>query len=101
MRGFTKLKETHSVLACQNDTKAGIYGGRQIPDNKVSLGHSQSRLMSGRNVNLRTESHRATLPSVLNLGRHISEFLCNVKKNVCLLSLKKLGVGGTGCWFLG
>ena len=78
------------MLACQNDTKAGIYGGRQIPEFKVSLGHSQSRLMSGRNVNLRTESHRATLPSVLNLGRHISELFCNIKRNVFLQFPKNL-----------
>jgi hypothetical protein len=46
----------------------------------------RARLGPGRNRNFRTGSHTASLSSVLNRGRKISEFICNVKRK-CVLAV--------------
>jgi hypothetical protein len=72
----------------QADTKAGRYKGRQIPEFKVSLVHCESRPMCSRNSKIRAGFHQLVFSSVLNQGRKIFEFFCNVKENVCLMSPK-------------
>jgi hypothetical protein len=62
------------------------YKGKQIPKFRASLGSSMVRPRCGRNANFRTGSHSASLSSVLNIGRQITEFICNVKRK-CMLSV--------------
>lgn len=52
--------------------------GRQIPEFRISLGQSKVRLSCGRNAKFRAGSHPTSLQSVLNKGRHSSEFFFNV-----------------------
>jgi hypothetical protein len=54
------------------------YKGRQIPEFKVK--HSKVRPRCGRNNNFRTGSHPASLASMYNRSRQISEFFCTVKR---------------------
>ena len=67
------------------------YKDSQISEFKDSLGQREfgSRPRCCRNDNIRVRSHPASLLSVLNSGRQISEFFCNIKKKMCLLSLWK------------
>ena len=100
IRSFTGLKEQRQLYygpAHQKDTKTGRNICRQIPEFKVSLGHSESRPRCGRNGNFRTMSHTTSLLSVLIKGSQASEFFCNVKKNMCLLSPMNQKAGIVGC----
>jgi hypothetical protein len=54
--------------------------GRQISEVKVSVGHTESRPGCSRHDHFKTGSHPAILLSMLNGGRNISEFFCNIKK---------------------
>jgi hypothetical protein len=89
IRSFTGLKEQRQLYygpAHQKDTKTGRNICRQIPEFKVSLGHIESRPRCCRNGNFRTGSHPASLPSLLNRGRQISEFFCKDKRQ-CVLAV--------------
>jgi hypothetical protein len=70
---------------------SGRYKRRQIPEFKVSLGHTESRTGCSRNNNFRTGSHPDSVASMLNRGRQISEFFCNVRRNVCLVLREMFG----------
>ncbi|EDL90558.1 rCG63192 [Rattus norvegicus] len=68
------------------------YKGRQISEFKDSPRQREFRPSArhGRNDNFRVGFDPTSLSSVLNRGRQISEFFCNVKKMCacCLLRIK-------------
>jgi hypothetical protein len=55
------------------------YEGRQIPEFRISLGQSKVIPIHDKHGNFKTGSHPATLASLLNQDRQISEFFCRVK----------------------
>jgi hypothetical protein len=84
---FADLKEQRHLCgkpACNKDTNTGRYKCRKIPEFKINLGHRESRPRCGRNGNFRTGSHTGSLLFMLNRGRQISEFFCNVKSKCAL-----------------
>ena len=98
--GLHNLKEQnkqHYDPACQTDRKIGRKKCKRISKFNVSLGHSESRPRCGRNGNFRTMSHTTSLLSVLIKGSQASEFFCNVKKKMCLLSPMNQKAGIVGC----
>ena len=63
------------------------YKDRQTPEFQLSLGHSEVRPRGGGNGHFRAGSHRTSFSFMLNKGRQISEFFCNVKKKKCMLAV--------------
>lgn len=57
------------------------YKGRKIHEFRVCLGQSKVRPGCGRNGNLRMRFHTASLLSMLNRSRQMSELFCNVEKS--------------------
>jgi hypothetical protein len=68
--------------------EAGRYKSREILEFKFTLAHRESRLWCGRNGHFRIGSHLASLASVFNRGRQMSDFFCSVTRKCMLLSSK-------------